>query len=198
MTTPNDNARHSAFYASPISQFLAADDATVLGRLAGGSGFAIDGAQTEAWKEQVLVLKQTLPGVDGSLFLEFKVGEHRYAKGAYNQVWEYALDLKNFHEASRELPIFPVLCATNGTTPDAGWQRPHADGVYPPIKSNAATVGDAVRSAIALAPSAPVNADAWGRAPYRPSPIIIEAANCTRNTRCKQLPGRMLALAISM
>lgn len=200
MTTPSDSARHSAFYASPISQFLAADDATVLGHLAGGSGLAIDGAQTEAWKEQVRVLKQTLPGVDGSLFLEFdvprlgsridgvvvansavipiefKVGEHRYAKGDYNQAWDYALDLKNFHEASRELPIFPVLCATNGATPDAGWQRPHADGVYPPIKSNATTVGDAVRSAIALAPSAPVNADAWGRAPYRPSPTIIEAA----------------------
>lgn len=200
MTTPIDSARHSAFYASPISQFLAADDATVLGHLAGGSGLAIDGAQTEAWKEQVRVLKQTLPGVDGSLFLEFdvprlgsridgvvvansavipiefKVGEHRYAKGDYNQAWDYALDLKNFHEASRELPIFPVLCATNGATPDAGWQRPHADGVYPPIKSNATTVGDAVRSAIALAPSAPVNADAWGRAPYRPSSTIIEAA----------------------
>lgn len=164
MTTPNDIARHSAFYASPISQFLAADDATVLGHLAGGSGLAIDGAQTEAWKEQVRVLKQTLPGVDGSLFLEFdvprlgsridgvvvansavipiefKVGEHRYAKGDYNQAWDYALDLKNFHEASRELPIFPVLCATNGATPDTGWQRPHADGVYPPIKSNATSL----------------------------------------------------------
>jgi len=200
MTPPNDNARHSAFYAAPIAQFLAADEHTVLGHLAGGSGLAIDGAQTEAWKEQVRLLKQTLPGVDGSLFLEFdiprlgsridgvviansavvpiefKVGEHRYAKTDYNQAWDYALDLKNFHEASQALPIFPVLCATNGATPDDGWQQPHADGVYPPIKSNSATVGEAVRSAIALAPTAPINAEAWGRAPYRPSPTIIEAA----------------------
>ncbi|MCZ8010761.1 MAG: hypothetical protein O9319_06125 [Gemmatimonas sp.] len=125
MTAPNDNARQSAFYAAPIQQFLAADNAAVLGHLAGGSGLAIDGAQTEAWKEQVRVLKQTLPGVDGSLFLEFdvprlgsridgvvvansavvpiefKVGEHRYTKSDYNQAWDYALDLKNFHEASR-------------------------------------------------------------------------------------------------
>ena len=200
MTAPNDNARQSAFYAAPIQHFLAADNAAVLGHLAGGSGLAIDGAQTEAWKEQVRVLKQTLPGVDGSLFLEFdvprlgsridgvvvansavvpiefKAGEHRYTKSDYNQAWDYALDLKNFHEASRELPIFPVLCATNGATPDDHWQIPHADGVYPPIKSNAATVGDAVRSAIALAPSAPIDPHAWGRSSYRPSPTIIEAA----------------------
>lgn len=200
MTTPNDNARQSAFYSSNISDFLTADDATVLGNLAGGSGLAIDGAQTEAWKEQVRVLKHTLPGVDGSLFLEFavprlgsridgvviansavvpiefKVGEHRYAKGDYNQAWDYALDLKNFHESSRALPIFPVLCATNGAAPDKSWLSPHADGVYPPIKSNADTVGEAVRSAIALAPSVPIDPEAWGRSLYRPSPTIIEAA----------------------
>lgn len=200
MTAPNDNARQSAFYASPIPQFLDTDEATVLGHLAGGSGLAIDGAQTEAWKEQVRVLKRTLPGVDGSLFLEFdvprlgsridgvvlansavvpiefKVGEHRYTKNDYNQAWDYALDLKNFHEASRDLPIFPVLCATNGANPENSWERPHADGVHPPLKANASTIGEALRSAIALAPSTPVSGDAWGRAPYRPSPTIIEAA----------------------
>jgi hypothetical protein len=75
MTVPNDNARQSAFYASPISHFLDADDAAVLGHLAGGSGLAIDGAQTEAWKEQMRVLKRTLPGVDGSLFLHALRGD---------------------------------------------------------------------------------------------------------------------------
>src|ERR1041385_6943007 len=47
--------------------------------------------------------------------VEFKVGQTggRYASGfdrsAIDQVWDYALDLKNFHEASHDAPIVPLL-----------------------------------------------------------------------------------------
>lgn len=213
MPSANDLPRQSAFYAAPIATFLTADEPTVLGHLAGGSGLPIDGAQTEAWKEQIRVLKQSLAGIDGSLFLEFdvprlgsridsvvvaksavvpiefKVGEQSYTRADYNQAWDYALDLKNFHEASRDTPIFPVLCATSGTSPDSSWQPPHADGVYPPLNANARTVGEAVRSALDLAPTGALDADQWVRAPYRPSPTIVEAA--------KALYARHSVLAIA-
>jgi hypothetical protein len=32
--------------------------------------------------------------------LEFKVGERLFERSAIDQVWDYALDLKNFHTAS--------------------------------------------------------------------------------------------------
>ena len=32
--------------------------------------------------------------------------------GGYNQVWDYALDLKNFHKASHNLPIVPSLVSS--------------------------------------------------------------------------------------
>lgn len=201
MSLPNDHPRPSAYYAAPIAGFLAEPEPSVLGHLAGASGLSIDGAQTEAWKEQIRILKQSLGGVEGSLFLEFdvprlgsridgvvvarsaivpiefKVDAKHYTRPDYNQAWDYALDLKNFHEASRETPIFPVLCATSAPAPDSTtWQAPHADGVYPPLKVNAATVGEALHSALQLAPSGDIDSDAWARSPYRPSPTIVEAA----------------------
>ncbi len=44
--------------------------------------------------------------------LEFKVGEKEYTSYAIDQVMDYALDLKNFHETSHEQFIAPILIAT--------------------------------------------------------------------------------------
>ncbi len=45
--------------------------------------------------------------------LEFKIGEKEYAANAIDQVMDYALDLKNFHESSHDKFIAPILIATN-------------------------------------------------------------------------------------
>ena len=44
--------------------------------------------------------------------VEFKVGESTFDRAAVDQVWDYALDLKNFHEASHTVSIVPILIAT--------------------------------------------------------------------------------------
>ena len=44
--------------------------------------------------------------------LEFKIGEKEFLSYAIDQVWDYALDLKNFHESSHDHLIAPVLIAT--------------------------------------------------------------------------------------
>lgn len=175
MSTHPHDADTAAFYSDTVHRFHQTDDATILGHLAGASSLSIDPLQTDAWRKQIRLLKDALSDVDGSLFLEFdiprlgsridgvvvspsaivpiefKVGEQSFNRADYNQAWDYALDLKNFHEASSSAPIFPVLCATEATAPDDVWESPHADGVYPPIRANAATVGEAVRSALVLA-----------------------------------------------
>ena len=48
--------------------------------------------------------------------IEFKVGESVFERAAVDQVWDYALDLKNFHEASHSVSIVPILIATEATT----------------------------------------------------------------------------------
>ena len=50
------------------------------------------------------------------ILLEFKVGARQFDRASLDQVWDYALDLKNFHEGSHDLTIVPVLVATGTDT----------------------------------------------------------------------------------
>jgi hypothetical protein len=47
--------------------------------------------------------------------MEFKVGETEFSVYAIDQVFDYALDLKNFHDSSHAQFIAPVLVATKVT-----------------------------------------------------------------------------------
>jgi len=200
MTAPPAPVKTSSYYSATISTFCATNSAQILGNLVSGSGLTVEGSQTQAWERQIALLQEALSGIDGSVFLEFdiprlgsrvdgvvvtngaivpiefKVGETRYKLADRHQAWDYALDLKNFHEGSKAHPIFPILCATEAAVQDDSWHAPHADLVYPPRHASALTIREAVTSALSLAPSSTLNADEWGRARYRPSPTIIEAA----------------------
>ncbi len=69
--------------------------------------------------------------------LEFKVGENEFPSYAIDQVWDYALDLKNFHETSHEHFIAPVLIATKAkNVPTTISTTPHNDKMLFPIKCN--------------------------------------------------------------
>lgn len=45
--------------------------------------------------------------------IEFKEGAGEHSASALDQVEDYALDLKNFHEGSHTVPIVPILVSTN-------------------------------------------------------------------------------------
>lgn len=72
--------------------------------------------------------------------------------------------------------VFPILVATDATNSDASWAPPAADGVFPPRKANSKTFAHALSEARRMAAGAAIDGDAWGRAPYRPTPTIIQAA----------------------
>ena len=44
--------------------------------------------------------------------IEFKVGESAFLNYQIEQVWDYALDLKNFHKPSHSALLAPILIAT--------------------------------------------------------------------------------------
>ncbi len=49
----------------------------------------------------------------GCIFvIEFKVGSEVFHNSGIDQVVDYALDLKNFHEGSHRRKIIPILIAT--------------------------------------------------------------------------------------
>ena len=44
--------------------------------------------------------------------LEFQAGATAHTSAAFDQVEDYALDLKNFHEGSHSVPIVPLVVST--------------------------------------------------------------------------------------
>lgn len=183
--------------------FRGANDDAIVGRLADTPGGDLTPQQVAAWREQLPILRAAVGGVRGWLHLEFsiprlsrrvdavvvaagavlpiefKVGEARYLTADYEQAWDYGLDLKNFHQATHGAPVFPILCATAAPPKDRVWRMPHPDGVRPPYRCNAVGLGAAIRGALAAASAdgaIELDGDLWGRAPYEPTPTIVEAA----------------------
>ncbi|MHC1767695.1 MAG: DUF2075 domain-containing protein [Verrucomicrobiia bacterium] len=189
-----------AWYDAGISEFLEAEPELVIGSLTANSDFAILPSQRDAWLHELAVLKNSLAGLEGRLFLEFsiprmgrridavviigavvmalefKVGEHTFDASAIEQVWDYALDLKNFHEASHTVAIIPILVATEATATAPASLQVDSDGVYRPVAIGTAHLRTTMELAIRSVCGNPILSEEWARAPYRPTPTIIEAA----------------------
>jgi hypothetical protein len=108
--------------------------------------------------------------------IEFKVGEKHFTRADLDQVWDYALDLKNFHEASHAVPILPILVATEAPAGDGRLPEPHEDQVYPPVQSNSQGLRGVIDLGLGENPGVPLDGVQWGAASYHPTPTIIEAA----------------------
>src|SRR5437868_9829835 len=108
--------------------------------------------------------------------IEFKVGGATFDRAAIEQVWDYALDLKNFHQASHNAAIVPILVATEATqTPEV--QLVHdPDNVYRPISVNPEGLQRLLKLVCDRVAGKVLNEELWGRAPYHPTPTIVEAA----------------------
>lgn len=196
-----------AYYSDSIAGFLDRDPDAILGELvrrAGADGSQIETTQTDAWGEQVRILKQALAQyrdrgsvyfeysiprlgkridvlalIDGVIFvIEFKVGEATFTRQALDQVCDYALDLKNFHETSHDAPIAPIVVPTLAPS-DAetvvGY-TPHDDKVMFPIRVIPDALADTIVRVIDFAAGAPIERAAWEAGRYQPTPTIIEAA----------------------
>ena len=69
--------------------------------------------------------------------LEFKAGEDSFNRQDIDQVLDYALDLKNFHQGSSDRMIVPVLVATESLNHSKTIRLSHYnDGIYEPLLSN--------------------------------------------------------------
>jgi len=109
--------------------------------------------------------------------LEFKVGEKAFTTHAIDQVCDYALDLKNFHEPSHDKFIAPVLISTEvkHVSPVVSL-TPQNDKFFLPIKSNVDTLGSVFHEVLAFAEGEFLDSSEWERGRYSPTPTIIEAA----------------------
>jgi hypothetical protein len=189
-----------AWYASSIADFIFADLDSVLGRLAKNNDFTVLQSQRDAWVAQIQLLRVTLVGLTGSLFLEFsiprmgrridtvlvigpivfpvefKVGDSLFHRSDIDQVWDYALDLKNFHEASHVASIIPVLVATCASGSPPLQLVADDDRVYRPISVSPGEFRETLDTALRAVTGDELNVHQWATAPYHPTPTIIEAA----------------------
>ncbi len=212
-----------AYYYADLKDFLKASTNEILGQLVRASGFSIEQTQRDAWLEQIKILKVQLCEIDGRIYfeyaiprmgkridvvvltgsvlfvLEFKVGDQEFTAYALNQAWDYALDLKNFHETSRELFIAPVVIATNAgrTTPVIG-TTPHNDRVISPIRCNVELLRVVIERVLDFAEGTAIDATQWELGRYSPTPTIIEAAMALYNNHSVTDISRSDAAAINL
>jgi len=189
-----------AWYGASIAEFLTAPVDTVFASLASNPEFSLLPTQKDAWLSQISFLQDRLIGLTGSLYLEFniprmgrridtviligpvifvvefKVGESVFDRAAIDQVWDYALDLKNFHEASHSVSLVPILVATMASESAAVTLFADSDGVYRPIQVTSSAFRGALDLALHTITGTSLDANGWARASYRPTPTIVEAA----------------------
>src|SRR5947199_5386932 len=127
------------WYGASVAEFVGTSAEKIVGQLTLNSSFDIDRSQAAAWLAEIEFLQLQLKDFSGSIFfefniprmgrridvvlvigpvvfaIEFKVGEKTFDRSAIDQVWDYGLDLKNFHEASHDASIIPILIATEAT-----------------------------------------------------------------------------------
>lgn len=189
-----------AFYSDSVAQFLEDSPEQILGILAERNQFDLVPTQRNAWQSEIKLLQQALaPFPDGHilieysiprmgkrvdaiflahglvLVIEFKVGDKEYSSSALDQVMDYALDLKNFHEACHHLPIVPILVATEADAVENVYAH-YQDLIYETLRANQANLQSVLMHAAQNIQGAAFDVDVWERSPYKPTSTIIEAA----------------------
>ena len=210
------------YYSDKISDFSQKSNEEILGKLAQGNDFALEQTQRDAWLEEIRILKNVLLHRNGSIYfeysiprmgkridvvlvigpvifvLEFKVGEKEFHSHAIDQVWDYALDLKNFHETSHDCYIAPILICTKARASAAIVSTTHNDKLLTPIRCNEELLQQVLMDVLRFSDGAEINSSEWETGRYQPTPTIIEAAMALYGGHSVQEISRSDANAINL
>ena len=188
-----------AWYSASTDKFRATDTETILGEIAKHAEYDVVLTQRNTWLTQIELLRSALDGVSGDIFfeftvprlgrridvvllveatvfaIEFKIGEDKFKRAAMDQVWDYALDLKNFHEASHTVFIVPILVATEAAPAPLAICRDD-DGVYRPLTVTPPELRATINAVLEHSQGTLIDPTVWASASYHPTPTIVEAA----------------------
>lgn len=194
------------YYSDSISAFLNRSVNEIIGELTLASQHDINDETSSSWVEEIDTLKEALAPfsghgsvyfeyniprmgrradvvavIDGIVFvLEYKTAEQKFHRDAMVQVWDYALDLKNFQEGSHDRVLVPVLVAPKEKVKHCSLELKHfEDNVYEPLMVNAHLLGAGISKVLDSIPhevQLKTADDIWAKSGYEPTPTIIEAA----------------------
>ena len=192
------NAR--LYYSAPTAQFLSQSNAEILGTIHSNDTFSETTLlQNNAWETEIEILKNQLAPFPESrilfeytiprmgkrvdvvvlhqnivFLLEFKCGDTEYRMSTYNQVYDYALDLRNFQKESHNKLIVPIIVSTKAKAVPCDIQE--RDRILEPICCNENTITAAIRLVAEQFSEPDFDYLAWENSEYLPTPTIIEAA----------------------
>lgn len=195
------------YYSDTITDFLQKEDMAVIGELALACSHDINDETKKSWLDELRVLRSILEKyknrgsvyfeyniprmgrradvivlIDDIVFvLEFKTLKSKFTRDAVIQVWDYALDLKNFHEGSKSRIMIPVLVAPFEKNKNCQIELLYfEDLVYNHLQVNDKLLPVAIDKVLtAIGGNAVFSArkdDVWAKSGYEPTPTIIEAA----------------------
>ena len=194
------------YYSSTIQNFITSNPDNILAEIVRNNEFPLEPSQKDAWIEEIQILKKSLVSQVGKIYfeysiprmgkridvlllirsiiyiLEFKIGEKNFPQHAIDQVWDYALDLKNFHEQSHHAVVAPILISSNAKNilTEISLTRSH-DDVFNPIKCNPIQLTDVINSVALFSDNISIDYGKWEESRYHPTPTIIEAAMALYN-----------------
>lgn len=191
---------YRSYYNATADEFLEVSPTSVLGQLANSHSFELNQNQRDAWRAEIDHLREVASTLNNShifieffiprmgkradviiisngliFVLEYKVGSETYGSHAKDQVLDYALDLKNFHQGSHDKTIIPIVVSTKAVSEELqlqAWQ----DQVYKPITCNSENLVEYITSIISKITAEPFDALKWAQSSYKPTPTIVEAA----------------------
>ena len=190
-----------AYYSNFINDFINEDSQTIYGKISGQYDLnKLNILQSNAWKSQIEILKETIFFFTGKIYfeftiprmgkrvdniliidncifvLEFKIGSNSYDKYATNQAFDYGLDLNNFHEGSHNKIIIPILVADKAPTLKNIY-RTSFDNLHETIYANSSNLSEVINAALLhFEDTEKIDIEYWENSIYKPTPTIIEAA----------------------
>lgn len=187
------------YYSSPITDFLCRQTAEILGIIHSNDISAETTIQqSNTWEIEVEILKDQLRGLDGRVIfeytiprmgkrvdvivlhknilflLEFKCGDTEYRASTYDQVYDYALDLRNFQKESHDKLLVPIMVSTRA--PEVATVIRERDRIIEPLSCNAKNIGQVIRKVSNRYTEPDFDYVAWENSEYLPTPTIVEAA----------------------
>lgn len=103
--------------------------------------------------------------------LEFKCGDKEYKQSTYDQVYDYALDLRNFQKASHDKLLVPIMISTKA--PVKNCVINDVNHIIEPISCNAENIGDYIKKVANQFNENEFDYINWENSEYLPTPTNL-------------------------
>lgn len=189
-----------SYYSGTVQEFLNQSESYILGVIhANNISAETTIQQNNTWSEEISILQEqfkdfskghiifeyTIPRmgkrVDAVLLyknivflLEFKCGDKEYRRSTYDQVYDYALDLRNFQKESHNKLLVPIMISTDA--PNVDNKIIMRDRIIEPLSCNAKNIADTINRVVTKYDEAEFDYFVWENSEYLPTPTIVEAA----------------------